>query len=59
MVTPGGALRGFADDWTPIFADLDRQYDHIDSISSHRRVKGGVRLEARTEGGEMLRVGAR
>ncbi len=44
MVTPGGALREFADDWTPIFADPNRQYDYIANIASHRRVKGGVRL---------------
>ncbi|MCH7835468.1 MAG: alpha-xylosidase [Chloroflexi bacterium] len=56
MVTPGGALREFADDWTPIFADPNRQYDYIDSIASHRRVKGGVRLEARTQGGKTLQA---
>ena len=56
MATPGGALREFADDWTPIFADPKRQYDYVTSIASHRQVEGGVRLEARTEGGETVQA---
>ncbi len=56
MVTPGGALREFADDWTPIFADPRRSYDYVTSIARHRRLKGGVRLEARTQGGEAVRA---
>ncbi len=51
MVTPGGNLREFADDWTPIFADPGRQYDYVTSVVSHRAVEGGVGLEARTECG--------
>ncbi len=54
MVTPGGALREFADDWTPIFADPQREYDHASSIASHRPIEGGVRFEVRTVGGETV-----
>jgi alpha-D-xyloside xylohydrolase len=56
MVTPGGALREFADDWTPIFADPGREYDYVTSIASHQAVEGGLQLEARTEGGESVRA---
>ena len=56
MVTPGGPLREFADDWTPIFADPNRRYDYVTTIASHRQVEGGLRLEARTEGGETLQA---
>jgi hypothetical protein len=56
MVTPGGNLREFADDWTPIFADPQREYDHVASISTHHAVEGGVGLEARTEGGESVQA---
>jgi len=56
MVTPGGTLREFADDWTPIFADPRRQYDYVTSIARHGRVEGGVRLDARTESGETVRA---
>src|SRR3990172_5943134 len=56
MVTPGGALREFAEHWTPIFADPQRQYDYAAAILSHEEIEGGVRLAVRTEGGETLRV---
>jgi len=56
MVTPGGALREFAEHWTPIFADPQRQYDYAAAILSHEEIEGGVRLSLRTEGGETLRV---
>jgi len=56
MVTPGGTLREFADDWTPIFADPQRRYDNVTSIASHQEVEGGLRLEARTQGGESVRA---
>ena len=56
MVTPGGALREFADHWTPIFADPQRRYDHAAAVTSHEPVEGGVRLSLRTEGGETLRL---
>src|SRR3990172_4168580 len=56
MVTPGGALREFAEHWTPIFADPQRQYDYAAAILSHEEVEGGVRLSLRTEAGETLRV---
>jgi len=56
MVTPGGALREFADHWTPIFADPQRKYDHAAAITSHQPVEGGVRLSVRTAGGETLQV---
>src|SRR3972149_5492332 len=56
MVPPGGALREFADHWTPIFADPQRQYDHAAAITSHEPVEGGVRLAGRTEGGGALQV---
>src|SRR3990172_9447922 len=55
MVTPGGALREFADHWTPIFADPQRQYDCAAAVLSHEEIEGGVRLSQRTEGGETLR----
>jgi len=56
MITPGGALREFADHWTPIFADPQRRYDYAATILSHAEVEGGVRLSVRTEGGETLQV---
>jgi len=56
MVTPGGALREFADHWTPIFADPQRKYDHAAAVTSHEPAEGGVRLSLRTEGGETLRL---
>jgi alpha-D-xyloside xylohydrolase len=56
MVTPGGNLREFADDWTPIFADPRRQYDYVAGINSHLELEGGLRLEASTEGGLPLQV---
>ena len=56
MVTPGGALREFADHWTPIFADPRRRYDHAAAITSQEPVEGGARLSVRTEGGEALQV---
>src|SRR3990172_577545 len=56
MVTPGGALREFAEHWTPIFADPQRRYDYAAAILSHEEIEGGVRLSLRTEGGETLPV---
>ncbi len=56
MVTPGGTLREFADDWTPIFADPGREYDYVTAITAHQAVEGGLRLEARTGGGESVRA---
>src|SRR3970282_2447344 len=56
MVTPGGALREFAEHWTPICADPQRRYTYTPPILSHEEVEGGVRLSLRTEGGETLRV---
>lgn len=56
MVTPGGSLRELADDWTPIFADPQRQYDYVTAVARHSRVEGGVRLEAHTEGGEIVQA---
>jgi len=47
MVTPGGALREFADHWTPIFADPRRRYDHAAAVTSHEPAEGGVRLSLR------------
>jgi alpha-D-xyloside xylohydrolase len=50
----GGVLREFARDWTPIFADRDRQYSHLVEINSFRSVDGGAEFEARTDANETV-----
>ena len=55
MVEPGGALREFAGDWTPIFADAERTYACASALTSHEETEGGLRFEARTDGGSPLR----
>ena len=52
----GGVLREFADDWTPIFADKEREYEYLREVASCRAVEGGAELEAKTESGETVRV---
>ena len=48
----GGVLREFAADWTPIFADLDREYAHLTEVTSCTQIDGGVALEVHaTDGG--------
>jgi len=50
----GGVLREFADDWTPIFADLEREYSHLTEIVSCRPTDSGAKLEARTDSGQTV-----
>ena len=50
----GGVLREFADDWTPIFADRDRQYAHLTEIVACHPMDSGVQFEARTDSGEKV-----
>ncbi len=53
---PGGSLREFAGDWTPIFADLGRWYAYLAEVVSHKAIEGGAEFEALTDGGEGVRV---
>jgi alpha-D-xyloside xylohydrolase len=48
---PGGNLREFVGDWTPVFADPERQYDFLDGVTGHREVAGGAEFDMRTNGG--------
>lgn len=50
----GGVLREFAGDWTPIFADKEREYAHLTEIASWRPVVGGAALEVNTDAGESV-----
>ena len=52
----GGVLRGFSDDWTPIFADPEREYAYLTEIASCRPSEGGAEIEARTDGGQTVQV---
>ena len=47
----GGVLREFAGDWTPIFADLDREYAYLTEITSFRQMDSGAELELRSSSG--------
>src|SRR5438552_15404706 len=48
----GVVLREFAADWTPIFADLDREYAQMTEVTSFTQIDGGVALEVHaTDGG--------
>jgi len=53
----GGVLREFAGDWTPIFADLEREYAHLTEIVSCRPTESGAELEVRTDGADRVRAG--
>ncbi len=50
----GGVLREFAGDWTPIFADVDREYAYLTEIASCRPMESGVELELRSSSGETV-----
>ena len=52
----GGVLREFAGDWTPIFADLERDYSHLTEVVSCRPTESGAELEVRTDGGERVQA---
>src|SRR3989442_4859240 len=52
----GGVLREFAADWTPIFADLDREYAHLTEVTSYTAIDSGVALEMRATDGQSVRV---
>lgn len=54
MVKPGGSLREFEGQWTPIFADTGRRYEHAAEIVSRRAVEGGVAFDVSTTGEESL-----
>jgi alpha-D-xyloside xylohydrolase len=51
----GGVLREFAADWTPIFADLDREYAYLTEVSSCTPIDSGVALEVRATDGQTVR----
>ncbi len=55
----GGVLREFSGDWTPIFADKDREYAYLTEVTSSRAVEGGAELEVRTESGETVHASVR
>jgi len=48
---PGGVLREFADDWTPIFADPAREYSHLTEVASYRSTHGGAEFDVHTDDG--------
>src|SRR6058998_451804 len=50
----GGVLREFAADWTPIFADLDREYAYLTEVTSGTPIDGGVALEVRATDGQTV-----
>ena len=50
----GGVLREFAADWTPIFADVDREYTHLTEVTSCTPADSGVALEVRATDGQTL-----
>src|SRR5205809_5793203 len=50
----GGVLREFAGDWTPIFADLDREYAHLTEVTSCTPTDAGVALEVQATDGPTL-----
>ncbi len=51
---PGGSLREFAGDWTPIFADPTRNYHYLTTIVSHTALQDGVALELQTDTGQAV-----
>jgi alpha-D-xyloside xylohydrolase len=53
---PGGVLREFSEDWTPIFADPSREYAYLVEMVSHGEIEGGAEFEARADGGELVKV---
>jgi len=56
---PGGTLREFADDWTPIFVDPRREYSHVAEVTSAVEPDGGAEFELRANTGEELRAAIR
>src|SRR5438034_3109388 len=50
----GGVLREFAADWTPIFADVDRDYTHLPEVTSCTPADSGVALEVHATDGQTL-----
>ena len=50
----GGVLREFAADWTPIFADVDREYTHLTEVTSCTPADSGVALEVHATDGQTL-----
>jgi len=50
----GGVLREFAGDWTPIFADVDREYAYLTEVVSCRPTESGAELEVRSTSGETV-----
>src|SRR5438094_5010214 len=50
----GGVLREFAADWTPIFADLEREYAYLTEVTSCTSIDGGIAPEVRTTDGQTL-----
>jgi alpha-D-xyloside xylohydrolase len=51
----GGVLREFAEDWTPIFADHEREYAYLTEIISYRPTASGLEFEAKASDGTELR----
>jgi alpha-D-xyloside xylohydrolase len=53
---PDGTLVEFQNDWTPIFADPEREYSRLAEMVSHVEVEGGAEFEARADTGEAVGV---
>ncbi len=53
---PGGTLNEFAGDWTPIFADPEREYASLRAVTGSREIQGGARFEVQTDAGETAHV---
>jgi alpha-D-xyloside xylohydrolase len=52
----GGVLREFSGDWTPIFADVEREYAYLTEVVSCRPMENGAELEVRSSSGETVRL---
>lgn len=53
---PGGTLNEFAGDWTPIFADPEREYVSLRGVTGSRETGDGARFEVQTDAGEAAHV---
>jgi alpha-D-xyloside xylohydrolase len=51
----GGVLREFAGDWTPIFADIEREYAHLTEVTFCSANESGISLEVRATDGATVR----
>lgn len=53
---PGGTLREFQEDWAPLFADREREYDYLAEVVSHQEIEGGAEFILRTYLGREARA---